>query len=122
MDYKAEIKYLKVTPRKMREVAQVVRGKLVSEALVDLDFLKKRAAQSLATSLRSAINGASHNHSADEKLLQIKLLEINEGPDFKRWRPVSRGMSHPYIKRTCHVKIVLSEVKSKELIVKSVEK
>jgi len=115
MDYKANIKYLKVGPRKMREVANVVRGKMVDEALSDLDYLKKRAAKYLAKSLRSAIAGAKNDHSAKEKLLKVKFLEVNEGPDFKRWRPVSRGMSHPYAKKTSHVRIVLTEVKSSKL-------
>ncbi|NCN58533.1 50S ribosomal protein L22 [Candidatus Roizmanbacteria bacterium CG22_combo_CG10-13_8_21_14_all_38_20] len=109
MEYKAEIKYIKIGPRKMREVADVVRGKLVDEALSNLDYLKKNAAKYLAKSLRSAVAGAVKTHSAQENLLVVKLLEINKGPDSKRWRPVSRGMSHPYVKRSSHIKIVLSE-------------
>jgi len=109
MEYKAEIKYIKIGPRKMREVADVVRGKLVDEALSNLDYLKKNAAKYLAKSLRSAVAGAVKTHSAQENLLVVKLLEVNKGPDSKRWRPVSRGMSHPYVKRSSHIKIVLSE-------------
>jgi len=109
MEYKTEIKYIKIGPRKMREVADVVRGKLVDEALSNLDYLKKNAAKYLAKSLRSAVAGAVKTHSAQENLLVVKLLEVNKGPDSKRWRPVSRGMSHPYVKRSSHIKIVLSE-------------
>ena len=122
MDYKADIKYLRVGVRKMREVADVVRDKMVNEALVDLNYLNKRAAPYLAKSLRSAVAGAKNAHSANEDLLVIKLLEINEGPDFKRWRPVSRGMSHPYARKTCHVRIILSDAKKADSLVKESNK
>ncbi|MDP3983097.1 MAG: 50S ribosomal protein L22 [bacterium] len=120
MEYKTEIKYIKIGPRKMREVADVVRGKLVDEALSNLDYLKKNAAKYLAKSLRSAVAGAVKTHSAQENLLVVKLLEVNKGPDSKRWRPVSRGMSHPYVKRSSHIKIVLSE-KPKPKLAKEVK-
>jgi len=120
MEYKTEIKYIKIGPRKMREVADVVRGKLVNEALSNLDYLKKNAAKYLAKSLRSAVAGAVKTHSAQENLLVVKPLEVNKGPDSKRWRPVSRGMSHPYVKRSSHIKIVLSE-KPKPKLAKEVK-
>lgn len=109
MDVNADIKYVRTSPRKLREVADIVRNKPLEQALVELKFIRKRAAGLLEKALKSALANAENNYSLNKKNLKIKFLEINEGPSFKRWRPVSRGVAHPYKKKTSHIKIVLTE-------------
>lgn len=109
MDINANIKYMRTSPRKLREVADIVRNKPLEQALVELKFIRKRAAGLLEKALKSALANAENNYSLNKKNLKIKFLEINEGPSFKRWRPVSRGVAHPYKKKTSHIKVVLTE-------------
>lgn len=106
----AQIKYLRVSPKKLRQVADLVRGLAPAAALAQLKFLPKGAAQPLADSLKSALANAANNLKLKEENLRIKTLEIGEGPRLKRFRPVSRGTAHQYKRRTSHIKIILEEV------------
>jgi large subunit ribosomal protein L22 len=116
MDYRTEIKYIKTSPRKLREVADVVREQPLSKILVNLEFIEKRAAGVLKKAIKSAVSNAQNNHSVALDNLKLKVLEVNEGPRLKRWRPVSRGMAHPYQKKTSHIKIILTDNLSDRVI------
>ena len=109
MEYKTEIKYVRMSPRKMREVADMIRRLSLTDALVSLKHTNKKAAGILQKALKSAIKDAENNHKSSIGTLYLKSIEVNGGPTFKRWRPVSRGMAHPYLKRTSHIKIILTD-------------
>ncbi|NOY35339.1 MAG: 50S ribosomal protein L22 [bacterium] len=112
-EVKAKLSYHRIAPRKARLVAGLVRGKKVDEALAQLMFLGKRSAPAIAKLLKSALSNAKNNHKIDtEKTnLYIKEIKVDEGPSYKRWKPVWRGMAHPFKRRTSHITVVLSERK-----------
>lgn len=109
MDIKAESKYVRVSPRKLKLVADSIKGLPLKGALETLAFLKKKATQPLIKILKSATASAVHNFKLKEEDLKIRSIEILKGPMMKRWRPVSRGRTHQYFKRTSHIKITLEE-------------
>lgn len=106
----SNIKYLRVSPKKLREVVNVIKGLGPTEALTQLKFLPKMAAQPLEKSLKSALANATNNLKLNPENLKIKSIEIGEGPRLKRFRAVARGAAHPYKRRTSHIKVVLEEV------------
>jgi len=110
-EIKAKLNYYRVSPRKVRLVADLIRGKRVDEALRQLKFVKKKPAEALAKLLQSALSNAKHNYKIDieEDNLYIKEIRVDEGPSYKRWRPVWRGMAHPFKRRTSHISLTLSQ-------------
>lgn len=111
----ATLKNYRQSPRKVRLVADFVRGKRVSKAISTLSFLSKRAALPVMSVIQSAIANAKHNEKIDPETLVIKEIRVDEGIVLKRFMPVSRGSAHPYKKRTSHIKIVLDQVAEKPL-------
>ncbi len=105
---KAELKNYRQSPRKVRLVADAVRGKKVSQALVELQFLGKRAALPFAKLIASAVANASHNHKTEVDHLVIKNVTVTKGPTLKRMRPRSRGMASRINKRTSILKVELA--------------
>lgn len=105
---KAQAKALAMTPRKVGEVASLVRGRTVSDALVILEHTPRRAALPLIKVIKSAQANAGHNHNVKTDNLQIAELHVSPGPRAKRFRPVARGSAHPYQKRTTHVTVIVS--------------
>lgn len=109
MEFRAHLKNVHMSPRKMRLVRSVIHGLPAREAAVQLTFLPGKAAQIVLKVLRSAMANARHNFDADESVLTVDDLIINKGVVLKRWRPVSKGMAHPILKRMSHVTVVLGE-------------
>ena len=108
MEIKAKLNYLRIAPRKVRLVADLVRNMDVKEAETQLKFMPKRASAPLLKLLNSAIANAKTNFNIENKdVLYIKKLTINEGPPFKRWRAASRGRAMPISKKTSHVNLIL---------------
>lgn len=108
-EIKAKLNNHRASPRKVRVVANLIKGKKVGEALAQLDFLAKRPAKPIAKLLKSAINNAKNNFKVkDEKGLVVKSITVNPGPVLKRHRPRSRGMANQILKRTSHVTVVLA--------------
>lgn len=107
---KAELKNYRQSPRKVRLVADAIRGKKVATALVDLEFLGKRAALPFAKLITSAVANASHNHKAPVEKLVIKSVSVTKGPTLKRIRPRSRGMANRINKRTSILKVELAVI------------
>jgi large subunit ribosomal protein L22 len=105
---KAELKNYRQSPRKVRLVADVVRGKKVANALVELQFLGKRAALPFAKLISSAVANASHNHKTSSEDLVIKSVSVTKGPTLKRIKPRSRGMANRINKRTSVLKVELA--------------
>ncbi|OGM13982.1 50S ribosomal protein L22 [Candidatus Woesebacteria bacterium RIFCSPHIGHO2_02_FULL_42_20] len=107
MEIVAVQKFIRMSPKKLRIVADKVR-KMKPQAAVDiLPFVEKSAAEPLMKVIKTAIANARVKN-VSEDLLRIKEVQINEGPRLKRGRPVSRGRSHPYKRRMSHIRVVLT--------------
>ena len=105
---KATLNGLRLSPRKVALVASLVRGRTVEDAIIILNNTNKRAAKPLRKLLESARANAINNHNMKSEGLRIETLSVTSGQRLKRYRPVSRGMAHPYIKRNSNVLVVLS--------------
>lgn len=116
MKVDAKLNYLRVAPRKVRLVADLVRGRRVSEAEDRLHFVKKKASKPVEKLLRSAVANAEHNFELKKDNLYILEIRVDEGPTLKRWRPRARGAANEIQKKTSHITIVLDEVDSGEEI------
>jgi large subunit ribosomal protein L22 len=104
---KANAKNLRISPKKLRVIAEVVRGMNAQEALKFLKFAPKKGADLMYKIVHSALHNATHNDSQNAADLYIDSLIINKGIVYKRGRPVSRGRMHPILKRTSNVKLEL---------------
>lgn len=112
MDIVAKLRYLRMSPRKARLIADVVRGSKVEVAQTQLRFSDKRVAAPILKLLNSAVANAKHSFSKTEGLY-IKKIVVDQGPTYKRFRPRARGMASPIAKKTSHVTIVLDEREDK---------
>ena len=110
MKVDAKLNYLRISPRKVRMVADLVRGRRVSEAESRLQFANKKATKPVGKLLQSAIANAEHNFDLNKDNLYISEIKVDEGPTLKRWRPRARGATNQIQKKTSHVTIVLEEV------------
>lgn len=109
MDVKAKLSYLRISPRKVRLVANMVRGIAVDKALAMLGFDPHYSARDLKKLIASAIANAKHNHHIDEDNLFVKAIKVDMGPSFKRFFPRAHGRAAPLKRRTSHITVVLSE-------------
>lgn len=100
-------KFVKMSPRKLRLVADAVRGKKVDDVLTMLPFLNKVAARPVYKVVKTASANAQAK-GAEISDLKIEKIEINEGPRLKRFRPVSRGQAHGYVRQMSHIKVVVN--------------
>lgn len=107
----ATLKQYRQSPRKVRLVADFVRGKTVKKAIDDVTHLPKRASDVFIKLLNSAVANAK-NKGLNEELLYVKEVRVDEGTTLSRWNPVSRGRAHPINKRTSHIYVVLGESKT----------
>jgi len=114
MEVKATLRYLRMSPRKVRLVANLIKGKTVKEAQDYLKILKKRAKEPLLKLLKSAVSNAKHNFNLSPENLYIYQLRVDEGPSLKRWMPRARGSASLIKKRSSHIYLVLKEIKEKE--------
>ncbi|MEX0616219.1 MAG: 50S ribosomal protein L22 [Candidatus Woykebacteria bacterium] len=113
MEVEASSNNIRISPRKVRLVAEGLAGKRVLEALETLRFVPKKASSPLSKVIKSALSNATNNNKLDEKKIVIKEIIVNEGPRLKRYLPRSRGMAHPILKRTTHVRVVVEEREGK---------
>lgn len=112
MEFVAISKSVRISPRKVGLVADVIRQKhSIDEALTFLYLTRKRAAGQIEKTLKSVIANAI-NRGAKKEDLVIESIIVNPGPFLKRFRPSTRGRVHPYKKRSSHIKIILSDDKS----------
>jgi large subunit ribosomal protein L22 len=109
----AELKNYRQSPRKVRLVADAVRGKKALESLDILLVAVQRAAAPLKKLIESAIANAEHNHGLNREDLFIKEIRVDEGVTLHRWRARARGRAAPIRKRTCRVKVVLATKEAK---------
>ncbi len=111
MEVKAKLNYLRIAPRKIRLVADMIRRKKVEEAQIILGFAKKRGARPLLKLLNSALANAKNNFQLDADNLYISKITVDEGPKLKRWMPRARGRASEIQKKTSHITLILNEIK-----------
>src|SRR3989337_4398123 len=109
MNIIAKSSSVRVSPRKVRLVADAVKNLPLEQALIALSTLKKRGASDLEKTLKSAIANAVKNKNLQRENLFIETINVSGGPAFRRYHPSTRGRIHPYKKRTSHITVVLSE-------------
>ncbi len=106
---RAQAKWVRISPRKARVVAEHIRGRSVPEARTVLAFTQRAAAIEIAKVLKSAVANAEANHGLVGDELLVYACTIDEGPTIKRWRARARGRVARIRKRTCHITIRLAE-------------
>jgi len=109
MEAQAVAKYLRLSPRKVRLSADLIRGKQVEEALSILSHIPKAAAKVISKVVRSALANATQNQRIDVDTLFVKTIFVNQGPTLKRFRARPMGRAGRIRKRTSHITVVLSE-------------
>ena len=108
----AKLRYLRIAPRKVRLLADLVRGKSVEKAQAILNFTIKKSSEPMLKLLNSAAASAKNNFHLDPANLYISKITVDEGPKHKRWRPRARGQAYPIQKKTSHITIGLDEIKN----------
>ena len=110
----AHAKYIRISPRKVKIVIDLIRGKNVDEALAILMYTPKAACPVVAKVLNSAIANAMNNLEMNRQDLYVAEVYANPGPTLKRYVARSRGSASPMLKRTSHISVVLDQKKAKE--------
>ena len=113
MEARAVAKYVRMSPRKARLVANMVRGKVVEDALNVLHFTPKKAALPIEKAIRSAVANMT-NYEERTKVepdeVYVKEIRVDDGYRMKRYRPGSMGRAMPIRRRTCHIKVVVADI------------
>jgi large subunit ribosomal protein L22 len=109
MEATAKVTGVRITPRKMKLVIDLIRGKKVSDALGILANVNKSASPVVTKLVKSAAANAVNNNKMDESKLYIKTIYANEGPRLKRFRPRAKGSAYGIIKRTSSVTVVVAD-------------
>jgi large subunit ribosomal protein L22 len=109
-EVRAEAKYVRMSPRKARVVAEHIRGRTVPEARAVLAFTAREAAGALEKVLQSAVSNAESHHGVPEERLYVKAAYVDGGPVLKRLRARARGRVARIRKRTCHITVRLAEI------------
>ena len=108
-EVKATAKYIRIAPRKVRIVMNLVRGKSVNDALAILKFTLKVGADAVEKVLNSAIANAENNFDMDRDRLFISSAFVDQGPTLKRIHPRSRGQAFKILKHTSHITVAVNE-------------
>jgi large subunit ribosomal protein L22 len=114
MEFRAEARYMRVSPQKARLVLDLIKGRRVEDALNTLAFTKKRVAPTIEKLLRSALENANYlstekGTDVDVDNLYVKRAVANDGPRMKRIRPAPMGRAYRYVRRISHIEIALAE-------------
>mgnify|MGYP003254142638 FL=1 len=109
MEAKAVAKYIRITPRKIRIVMNLIRGKNIAEAFAILKFTPKVGADVIEKVLGSAVANAEHNFDMNVDKLYVAEAYVDQGPTLKRIHPRSRGQAFKILKRSSHVTVVVKE-------------
>ena len=114
MEFRAQVRFTRVSPQKARLVLDLIKGRKVEDALNTLIFTKKRVAATVEKLLRSALENANYLSSekgidVDVDKLYVKSAVANDGPRMKRIRPAPMGRAFRYVRRIAHIEIVLAE-------------
>lgn len=106
---RAVLRGARISPQKMRVVANLVRNKDIEEAAIILRLSQKKGARILKKVLDSAIANAEHNHGMDISTLQLRAIQVDEARVMKRWQARGRGRSTRIIKRSSHITLVVQD-------------
>ena len=109
MPTSAKLRFTRISPQKMRLVADQIRGLPVDRALNILSFSNKKAAATIKKLLESAIANAEHNDGADIDVLRVQSICVDQGPTMKRLQPRARGRADRILKRSSHVTVTVAE-------------
>jgi large subunit ribosomal protein L22 len=107
----ATARYVRISPRKVKVVIDLIRGKRVGEALSILEHTPKAASEPVAKLLKSAMANAENNLGMNPDSLYVAEIYANQGPTLKRFRPRAQGRAYRIRKRTSHISVVLDELK-----------
>jgi len=114
LETKAVEKYIRMSPRKIRYVVDMIKSKPIEDAIDILSLTPRKAAAVIKKAIQSAISNATENHKMKEEDLFISRILVNEGPTLKRFRPRARGRATKIRKRTSHLSVYVSNGKEKE--------
>lgn len=109
MESRAIARHVRISPRKARQVVDMIRGKSLGEALNILQFVPNAAATPVTKVVQSAAANAENNYDMNPSDLYVSRIFVDEGPTMKRIRPRARGMADRIRKRTSHITVVLAE-------------
>ena len=109
MEAKAVAKYVRISPRKVKPVTDLVRGKDINEALAILKFTPNKGAKALEKVVKSAVANAENNFDMAIEKLYVSEVYANQGPTMKRWKAGSMGRASTILKRTSHIGVTLKE-------------
>ncbi|QOR34583.1 50S ribosomal protein L22 [Clostridium sp. 'deep sea'] len=109
MEAKAKARFVRVTPRKARQVIDEIRGKDVAEALAVLRFTRRKSADIIYKVVASAASNAEHNFEMNKDSLYIAEAFVDGGPVLKRFKARAQGRAYPILKRTSHITVVVKE-------------
>ena len=109
MAVRAQAKYVRITPRKAREVVDLIRGKSVADARSTLFFANRAAAQVIAKVLNSAVANAENNDNLSVDDLYVKEARVDEGPTLKRWQFRAMGRVNRIRKRSSHITVAVDQ-------------
>ena len=111
MQAKAIARYVRISPRKVRQVVDLIRGKHVNEAMAILQFTPKGSTEPVTKVLKSAVANAEHNLELSADDLYVTEVYVDQGPTLKRIKPRAMGRADQIRKRTSHITVVVGEKK-----------
>ena len=114
MEAKAIAKYVRMSPSKLKPIADLVRGKSLDEALTILKFTPGKGSEIFEKVVLSAAANAENNHDMNRDELYVAEIYANQGPTMKRWRAGARGSASKILKRSSHVGVTLKERNAEE--------
>ena len=109
MEVQAITRNVRMSAQKMREVVRQIQGLPAQHAVAVLAVVPRKSARLVAKTLKSAIANAENNHQLKPELLRVKSAVAGTATSMRRFTPKARGSAGPIIKRSCHIKIVLSD-------------
>lgn len=109
MESKALLRYARISPRKVRRVTDLIKGKTAGDALVSLKFLPHSPARIVYKILRSAVANAEQKKVADPESMRVARIFVNQGPVMKRMMPRAMGRADVIRKRSSHITLILEE-------------
>lgn len=111
MEAKAIVKYVRLSPRKVRQVVDLIRGKKVNEALAILRYVPKRASEVVTKAVKSAAANAENNMQMERDELFVTSCFVDQGPTLKRFQPRAMGRADIIRKRTSHITVMVGDKK-----------
>ena len=115
-EVKSVAKYVRIAPRKVRIVMDLIRGKKVDDAFAILKFTPKRGSRLLEKVLKSAVANAENNFDMDTEKLYVSTCFVDQGPTLKRIHPRSRGQAFGILKHTSHITVMVAEKQEEETL------